>query len=259
MPGMMTHLNGDGARNVGGYAPRRRGYPVRVLPFFFLASMFTALAAGPANAALVISTWSPGVAVDPMAPEYVPLARPDYVWVPGNYDAFGYYRPGYWAPVAPNPGFMWVAGSWVGPVYYEGYWRPVDQPGSVWMDPYWCDGRYYDGGWVRSDVYEERRMEREEFVREHEPYREVSVEHHQLAEQQQQQFQSQHPGLAPSSTARSAPVASQARSASTSNTAPASTASARGPATPAPAAKKPAPPPDDERGQPPPKKKKKKH
>jgi hypothetical protein len=235
---------------------------VRVLPFFLLASMFTAVAAGPAHAALVISAWSPGVAVDPMAPEYVPVARPDYVWVPGSYDSFGYYRPGYWAPIAPNPGFVWVAGSWSGPVYYEGYWRPVDQPGQVWMDPYWVDGRYYDGAWVREDVYEQRRLEREEFVREHEPYREVSVEHHRVAEQQQQQFQAAHPGLAPASTPRAAPQAtSQARTASTaheSTTSPtAATANARGPATPA--VKKAAPPPDEERGQPPAKKKKKKH
>lgn len=230
---------------------------MKVLPFILFASFVAAfVAAIPAHAALVISAWSPGVAVDPLAPEYVPAARPDYVWVPGSYDAFGYYQPGYWEPVSPNPGFVWVAGSWAGPVYYEGYWRPVDQPGLVWMDPYWVDGRYYDGAWVREDIYQQRRMEREEFVREHEPYREVSVEHHRLAEQQRQQFQSSHPGLAPASTARVAPQAtSQARPASTANQA---TANARGPATPT-TAKKAAPPPDDERSAPPPKKKKKKH
>lgn len=107
------------------------------------------LSAPPAFAGVVVSVWSPGVAVfDPYDPVYVPAPRADYAWVPVYYDEFGYFVPGYWQPLLPNPGYTWSWGYWSGRTYYEGYWRPDSQPGQAWIAGYYVRGRYVSPRWV---------------------------------------------------------------------------------------------------------------
>lgn len=116
--------------------------------FAILVAVFLTSSA-PAHAGVVVSVWSPGVVVfDPYTPEYMPAPRPDYVWIPGGYDPYGYYVPGYWQPVATNPGHVWAAGYWSGRTYHEGYWRPATQPGRAWIDGYYVKGRHVGPRWV---------------------------------------------------------------------------------------------------------------
>ena len=107
------------------------------------------LSSTPAHA-VVLSVWSPGVSVeiDPFAPSYTPDPRPDWQWIPGGVDAYGYFVPGYWAPISPNPGYLWAPGYWQGRSYYEGYWRPEVQVGNAWVGGYYAGGRYVNARWV---------------------------------------------------------------------------------------------------------------
>ena len=121
-----------------------------MLLMFGLAT-FLALGVPSADAGVTISVWSPGVVVfDPYTPTYVPAPRADYVWIPGGYDEYGNFQPGYWQPVVENPGYSWAAGYWVGRAYHEGYWRPMAQPGRAWVDGYYLNNRYVRPRWVSS-------------------------------------------------------------------------------------------------------------
>lgn len=119
--------------------------------FAILALVFS-IAAPQAQAGVVVSVWSPGVAVfDPYDPGYAPAPRADYIWFPGRYDEYGYFIPGYWKPVAPRVGFLWAPGYWVGRRYHEGYWRPEAQSGRAWIDGYYVRGTYVRPYWVHAD------------------------------------------------------------------------------------------------------------
>jgi hypothetical protein len=140
---------------------------MRILSLFLLT---LALSTGDAHAGVVVSIWSPGVAVfDPYGPEYVPQPRSNYVWVRGGYDEFGYYIPGYWQPVAGYPGFVWAEGYWSGRVYYEGYWRPQYRTGQVWIPGYYVGGQYTRARWVDEGHARAARSEAHDRARAHGP------------------------------------------------------------------------------------------
>jgi len=54
-------------------------------------------------------------------------------------------------PVAPGPGFFWVAGYWypVGNHYkwHDGYWTRPPYPGAVWVVPHHDGERFFEGYW----------------------------------------------------------------------------------------------------------------
>lgn len=114
----------------------------------FLASMALS---GPAEARVHVVFHRPAmrVVIDPWAPDYQPAPRSGYSWVSGFHDAYGYWHPGYWVPVATRPGLVWVAGHWEGPMWVEGYWRPPSRAGVVWVDGY-----YHQGAWVKGDWHD---------------------------------------------------------------------------------------------------------
>lgn len=93
------------------------------------------------------------VVVDPFVATYVPPPRDGYVWVAGAYDPYGHFAPGYWRPVAARPGYVWTGGYWIGPTYYDGYWRPASRPGYAWIDGYYVDGHHTAGRWVSAAEY----------------------------------------------------------------------------------------------------------
>jgi hypothetical protein len=69
----------------------------------------------------------------------------------------GWWVPGHWEPVRAAPptwygtNWVWVPGWWMGPVWIEGYWRPVHRPGWVWVDGYYIDDGSYVRGWWEPD------------------------------------------------------------------------------------------------------------
>jgi hypothetical protein len=75
--------------------------------------------------------------------------------------AWGYYAAppppppvyAYAPPVAPYPGYTWIAGYWypVGPRWYwrAGYWTRPPFAGAVWIGPRYYGGRYFAGRWRR--------------------------------------------------------------------------------------------------------------
>ena len=115
-----------------------------------------------------VTVTSPGIeiVVDPFSPSYAPAPRPGYVWVAGFYDPYGFWVPGYWAPVQPRVGYVWVPGYWVGRSYHDGYWRTPYRGRDVWVDGYYVNGRYVAPRWVspqQVDAYRRQQAhEREE-------------------------------------------------------------------------------------------------
>ena len=56
-------------------------------------------------------------------------------------------------PVAPGPGYTWVAGYWI-PVHghyrwHAGYWARAPYAGAYWVAPRYEHGRYLAGYWGR--------------------------------------------------------------------------------------------------------------
>ncbi|MBN1335257.1 MAG: hypothetical protein JXB39_04805 [Deltaproteobacteria bacterium] len=102
------------------------------------------------DAGVYVAVQTPGYAVvgDPWSPYYAPPYRPGWMWVEGWYDEYGYWHPGYWVPVRSRPGYVWVHGYWNGPMYMEGYWRPVYRYGYTWYDGYYHSGRWIPGRWA---------------------------------------------------------------------------------------------------------------
>ena len=54
-------------------------------------------------------------------------------------------------PVAPGPGFFWVAGYWY-PVrghyrWHDGYWTRAPFPGARWVPPRYEGRMFFDGYW----------------------------------------------------------------------------------------------------------------
>jgi hypothetical protein len=127
--------------------------------------------------AAVVVVWSPGY-VDPYTPSYVPAPRPNYEWIPGWYDEYGYYVPGYWQPLQTYPGYIWAWGYWSGRNYHEGYWRPASQPGRAYIDGYYVGNRYVAPRWVREQDAEHIRAERHDHVQSREPSRAPPPEPH---------------------------------------------------------------------------------
>lgn len=76
-------------------------------------------------------------------------ARPDWVWVEGEYLADGSYLPGHWEPVGPGPeGYVWEPGFWDGQDWIEGYWRPAARAGYRWVSAHYDpDGSHHAGYW----------------------------------------------------------------------------------------------------------------
>jgi hypothetical protein len=64
-----------------------------------------------------------------------------------------WWVPGHWEPARSAPpswygtSWVWVPGWWMGPIWVEGYWRPVHRPGWVWADGYYLDDGSYVRGW----------------------------------------------------------------------------------------------------------------
>jgi hypothetical protein len=84
-----------------------------------------------------------------------PLERPPkgYVWEPGFYDGEVWVE-GFWRPAGVR-GFLWVeAGYDSDGLYRGGFWEPVEpRPGHVWI-PGWFDGNSWQGGsWVTEQAY----------------------------------------------------------------------------------------------------------
>lgn len=149
--------------------------------FAILAALLS-LGTQPAYAGVVVSVWTPGVAVfDPYDPIYVPAPRADYVWIAGSYDEFGYFIPGYWQPVAPNPGYIWAWGYWSGKVYHEGYWRPEVQAGSAWIPGYYVRGQYVSPRWVQESAAAQVRAQVHAHIMASEPPRSRAAPEHKAA------------------------------------------------------------------------------
>jgi hypothetical protein len=111
------------------------------------------LAAPPAQAGTVT------VVIDPFSPTYVPAPHAGFVWVPGSYDPYGFYTPGYWQPTGVRVGYLWVPGYWIGHTYHDGYWRPHGRDGQAWIDGYYLDGRYVPGRWVGAGEFDHVRAQ----------------------------------------------------------------------------------------------------
>ena len=90
------------------------------------------------------------VGFDAWNPRAVPVARPGYVWVPGHYDRYGYWNPGYYRPNEYRAGYVYEAGYWNGGVYIEGYWRPERVERQHWVPAHYTRYRgYVPGHWSR--------------------------------------------------------------------------------------------------------------
>lgn len=88
------------------------------------------------------------VLINPWAPTYAPAPRPGWVWVAGVWVG-PRWRPGYWQPAIARPGWLWVAGYWAGTVYVDGYWREASRHGQVWVDGYYDDNEdWVPGYWA---------------------------------------------------------------------------------------------------------------
>jgi hypothetical protein len=94
------------------------------------------------SASMFAAHFSFGVAVG--GPVYAPV--PVYAAPPPP--VVSYYQP-----VAPGPGFSWVAGYWYpsGPRYAwrAGYWARRPYAGASWVAPRYYRGAYYRGYWRR--------------------------------------------------------------------------------------------------------------
>ncbi|MCB9664101.1 MAG: hypothetical protein H6732_08295 [Alphaproteobacteria bacterium] len=51
-----------------------------------------------------------------------PTFRSGFAWVGPFFDADGIFHAGYWAPVEPVPGHVWIPGWFDGTTWVEGYW-----------------------------------------------------------------------------------------------------------------------------------------
>jgi hypothetical protein len=117
----------------------------------FVLPALLLLAANPADARprrghhghVVVGGPRVSVVINPWGPAYVPAARPGWVWVAGAWVG-PRWRPGYWQPAVARVGWLWVPGYWAGTVYVDGYWREEVRSGQTWVDGYYEDG----GDWV---------------------------------------------------------------------------------------------------------------
>jgi hypothetical protein len=82
-----------------------------------------------------------------------------YVWEPGFYDGETYVD-GFWRPQFRN-GFTWLSAYYdEDGVFHAGYWMPIrPETGFVWV-PGWFDGnQWVEGYWVRQDDYKDEDVE----------------------------------------------------------------------------------------------------
>lgn len=90
-----------------------------------------------------------GFAVDPWGTAWVPPSRTGWVWVPGFYNVYGYWVPGYWEParqtvvVYSDNSYVYVPGYWQDEVYVEGYYRVEARSDGDWE---WIEGYYLEDG-----------------------------------------------------------------------------------------------------------------
>ncbi len=102
------------------------------------------------------------ISISPWAAAYAPAARPGWVWVAGHYVGPRWY-PGYWRPAVARVGWLWVPGYWAGTVYIDGYWREERRDGQVWVDGYYNDdNEWVPGYWAPAgseDAAHDRRVE----------------------------------------------------------------------------------------------------
>ncbi|GEM_PF-5073231 len=84
---------------------------------------------------------------------YVPRHRAGYLWVAGTYVG-GVWYPGHWSPTAVRAGYVWAPGHWVGNDYVEGYWRATSRDGYVWIEGFYTErGEWVEGYWVTNREY----------------------------------------------------------------------------------------------------------
>ncbi|MEQ1565591.1 MAG: hypothetical protein ABMA64_08135 [Myxococcota bacterium] len=81
---------------------------------------------------------------DPWSPRAVAIARPGFVWIPGHFDAYGGWTPGFYRPIEARPGMVFEPGYWVAGTYHEGYWRPAYAQHQRWVPGHYNARR----GWV---------------------------------------------------------------------------------------------------------------
>ncbi len=80
--------------------------------------------------------------------DWAPPARPGWTWVPG-FHVGPVWHPGHWRPVATRPvvyasvSYLYVPGWWEGENYVEGYYRPEERQDGDWE---WVEGYYLDDG-----------------------------------------------------------------------------------------------------------------
>jgi hypothetical protein len=97
-------------------------------------------------------TWEPGFWDGEQWVEgfWRPQFRNGYTWVSSFYDEDGTFHTGYWAPLEPSPGNVWIPGWFDGNNWVEGYWVPETQYQntdiSQWQAPEgWNDGWQVEG------------------------------------------------------------------------------------------------------------------
>ena len=90
--------------------------------------------------------------------DWTPDPRPGWAWVPG-FHVGPVWHPGYWRPahtravVRASVTYVYVAGYWSGDTYLEGYYRPEERTDGdwEWVEGYYLeDGTYVAGHWVPS-------------------------------------------------------------------------------------------------------------
>ena len=90
--------------------------------------------------------------------DWTPDPRPGWTWVAGRHVG-PVWHPGHWRPahtravVYSSISYIYVAGYWSGDTYLEGYYRPEERTDGdwAWVEGYYLeDGVYVAGHWVPS-------------------------------------------------------------------------------------------------------------
>ncbi|MEW6515555.1 MAG: hypothetical protein AB1439_01440 [candidate division FCPU426 bacterium] len=67
-----------------------------------------------------------------------PRVMAGFTWVNGTWDAkLNIYLGGFWRPMRPKPGYVWVPGYWLGGRWYSGLWRAASRKGFIWTPGHW--------------------------------------------------------------------------------------------------------------------------
>ncbi len=120
------------------------------LPILLLGTAFSAEARPRQHrrAHIVVGAPRVSIVVNPWAPTYAPAARAGWLWVAGSWVG-PRWRPGYWQPALARVGWLFVPGYWAGTVYVDGYWREASRGQQAWVDGYYDDrGDWVPGYWA---------------------------------------------------------------------------------------------------------------